>query len=179
MIKAMSRSEKNIYADLEYLGGADGFVEDILEVIESIKLFDDFGVDEIRVLCHYMDCYAAPRDYILLEEGADGDFLLLVLNGSVSVKKKISDQESTTIADVGIGDLLGEMSLIDGRPRYATCSCDLPTDFAVLTRGGLNEILVHHPRLGNKFLLTLLHLICVRLRDTCDRALPVARGGTV
>ena len=47
------------------------------------------ALDEIKSLCFYMDCYRAPADYTLLEEGADGDYLMLVLSGSVRVEKLI------------------------------------------------------------------------------------------
>ncbi len=175
----MNELRKNIYSDLEYLGSAEGYVEDILEVIEHTQLFEDFGLDELKALCHYMSCYAAPRDYTLLEEGAEGNFLLLILSGSVSVKKLIFRHGVKVIAEAGVGDTLGEMSLVDGRPRFASCSTNSPTDFAVLTHDSLNEILVHHPRLGNKFLLVLLHLMAARLRDTCDRFLPSVYGAII
>ncbi|MGB2832641.1 MAG: cyclic nucleotide-binding domain-containing protein [Methylotenera sp.] len=175
----MLKLKENIYFDLEFLGSAEKYVENIMGVIEHIKLFEDFALDEIKSLCFYMDCYRAPADYTLLEEGADGDYLMLVLSGSVRVEKLIFRQGIRTIANVGVGDSLGEMSLIDGRPRFASCSTNEPTDFAVLTHDALNEILVHHPRLGNKFLLVLLQLMAARLRDTCDRFLPGVNGAII
>jgi CRP-like cAMP-binding protein len=150
-----------------------------VEIINHIGLFEDFNLDELNVLCHYMNCYAASRNCTLLEEGADGDFLLLILSGSVSVSKLISPQETKVIAEAKIGDTLGELSLIDGRPRFASCHTNTPTDFAVLTRESLNEILVHHPRLGNKFLLVLLQRMAVRLRETCDRFLSSDYSGII
>ena len=170
---------RNIFASLECLGSAEGFVDDILEIIEHIKLFEDFTQDEVKVLCHYMTCYAAPRDFTLLEEGAEGDFLLLILSGSVRMNKLIFRHGVKMIAEAGVGDTLGEMSLVDGRPRFASCFANVPTDFAVLTREGLNQILIHHPRLGNKFLLVLLQLMTERLREACDRYLPSFYGAIV
>ncbi|MCX8133715.1 MAG: hypothetical protein N3D18_07105, partial [Roseococcus sp.] len=62
--------------------------------------------------------------------------------------------------------ILGEMSLIDGEHRFATCTAITPTRFAALCRIDLNEIIALHPRLANKFLFQLLHIIVGRLRDT-------------
>ena len=70
----MLKLKENIYFDLEFLGSAEKYVENIMGVIEHIKLFEDFALDEIKSLCFYMDCYRAPADYTLLEEGADGDY---------------------------------------------------------------------------------------------------------
>ncbi len=166
-----------MYNDIENLGMADKFVDDILEIINHIKLFEGFSVDEVRVLCHYMECYAAPRNYTLLQEGDDGDYLLLLLSGGVEVRKRMPGQGEKLIAEIGVGATLGEMSMIDGNPRYASCITTVPTDFAIFKRESLNDILVQMPRLGNKFLLILLQLMTSRLRNTCERFLPTGVYG--
>jgi CRP-like cAMP-binding protein len=168
----MINLENKMYADIEYLGNAEGFLDDILENIDEIKLFEGFNTDEIKVLSHHMQCYAAPRDYSLIEEGGEGNFLLLVLTGSVNIVKIVPGHGVKQIAEVGTGVTLGELSLIDGRPRFATCITSAPTDFAVLTRDSLNELLIHYPRLANKFLLVLLKIMTIRMRETSDRFLP-------
>jgi CRP-like cAMP-binding protein len=76
------------------------------------------------------------------------------------------------MAKIGPGSTLGEMTLLDGKPRFASCITLEPTDFAVLTRAGLNEILMQMPRVGNKLLLILLQMMTTRLRDTCNLFLP-------
>lgn len=170
----MTGLENKMYLDIESLGNAEGFLDDILENIDDIKLFEGFNEDELKVLCHFMQCYAAPREYTLLKEGGDGAFLLLILTGSVNVVKAVAGHGVKHIAEVGAGASLGELSLIDGRPRFATCITNVPTDFAVLTRNSLNELLIHYPRLASKFLLVLLQIMTVRMRETTDRFLPVA-----
>ncbi|MGB4812473.1 MAG: cyclic nucleotide-binding domain-containing protein [Methylophilaceae bacterium] len=167
----MLNLNKNMYSDLEFLGSAERYVESLRGVIEHIKLFEDFSFEEIKTLSFYLHCYRAPANYTLLEEGAEGDYLVLILRGSARVDKLVFKQGITKIADVKIGAVLGEMSLIDGRPRFASCVTTEATDFAVLTHDALNEVLVHHSRLGNKFLLVLLQLMAQRLRETSDKFL--------
>jgi CRP/FNR family transcriptional regulator, cyclic AMP receptor protein len=90
----------------------------------------------------------------------------------VDVVKLVPGGDSIRIAKVGPGQTLGEMSLIDGQPRSATCIADEPVDFALLTRAALNEILMVHPRLGNKILLLLSSLLTERLRHAIGVAMP-------
>jgi CRP-like cAMP-binding protein len=71
------------------------------------------------------------------------------------------------------------MSLIDGQRRFASCITTQPTDFAVLTRQRLNDILADHPRLATKLLLVLLQLITARLRDSTNRMLPTILGDLI
>ncbi|MDI1360984.1 cyclic nucleotide-binding domain-containing protein [Methylotenera sp.] len=161
----MKREIMELHPDLVYLGGADQYEEEIFEIIEDIKLFETFSLDEVRTLCQLMHCYAAPKDMTLLKEGDAGDFLILILTGNVEVTKTISTGEVKLISQVGVGATLGEMSMIDGCPRFASCVTVLPTDFAVLTRETLNDVLLQMPRLGNKLLLTLLQTMSIRLRE--------------
>ncbi|ABE50193.1 MULTISPECIES: Crp/Fnr family transcriptional regulator [Methylobacillus] len=165
-----------MYPDLVHLGGADKYFEEILEIVNKIKLFGDFSNEEVRYLCSYMQCYAAPRDCQLLTEGDPGDYLLLILTGEVNVIKDIPNKGIQTIAKVGAGAIIGEMSMIDGMPRSASCVASLPTDFAVLSRDALYQLLANMPKLGNKVLIRLLQLLTARFRESYDRILPKTLG---
>lgn len=160
-----------LYRDLNYLGGAAAYAEEIWEVIRNGELFGGFNRPEIDVLCQFLHCFAAPRDVALLEEGDDGDYVLIVLSGNVAVRKLGPKDEPITIATAGPGSSLGEMSLVDGERRSASCVATEPVDFAVMTRADLNEMMVTHPRLANQFLIKLLQILVGRLRDTSVRML--------
>lgn len=162
----------NTYLDIQCLYGADGYFDEIVAIIDHIHLFEDLNKEEVKALCSFMTCYAAPRGYTLLSEGQSGDYLLLILTGKVEVVKSVGDVDMKSLAKIGPGGTLGEMSLVDGKPRFASCITLEPTDFAVLTRAGLNEILMQMPRIGNKLLLILLQMMVTRLRDTCNNLLP-------
>lgn len=157
------------------LGSASRYHEEILEIADRIWLFDDLREAEISLLCAKMHCYAARRGQALLREGDSGDFLIIILTGEVSVIKRAEGQDKL-IANVRPGAALGEMSLIDGMPRFATCIAREPTDFAVLSRSDLHDLTVLNPTLGNKVLLMLLQLLTRRLRDTSEKLLPFITG---
>jgi CRP-like cAMP-binding protein len=119
-----------------------------------------------------MECFSAKRGDVIMKECDDGDFLGIILTGEVTVFKNSADGEAKQLAVVGPGASLGEMSLINGKPRFATCIAKEPTDIAVLTRDTIYDILVLHPSLGNKVLLILLQITSQRLRETSSRLLP-------
>lgn len=160
-----------LYRNLNYLGGAAVYAEEIWEVIRNGPLLGGFSRPEIDVLCQFLHCFAAPRDAILLEEGDEGDYVLIVLSGHVEVRKLGPKTESIAIATAGPGSSLGEMSLVDGERRSASCVATEPVDFAVMTRTDLNELMMAHPRLANKFLIKLLQILVDRLRETSVRML--------
>ena len=126
-----------------------------------------------------MECFGAATHTTILDEGDSGDFMLIVLTGAIDVVKAYGTNDHKIVAHVSPGGVVGEMSLIDGQHRFASCITTQPTDFAILTRSALNEILIDHPRLGNKFLLILLQLMTSRLRDATTRMLPTIVGTSV
>lgn len=154
------------------LGSASRYEDEIFGIIDHISLFDDLRPAEVSDLCARMECFCAKRDDVIMREGEDGDFLVIVLTGEVEVVKQSKNGAERQLAIVGPGASLGEMSLINGKPRFATCVATEPTDIAVLTRDTIYDILVLNPSLGNKFLLILLQITSQRLRETSDRLLP-------
>ncbi len=167
----MTENFNQIYSDLEDLGTADGFIDEILEISQHISLFNAFSEDEIRAVCHYMRCFAAPRHYALIEEGMADNHLLMVLTGTAEMKH-VSVDGCEVITELAAGSIIGEVAMIDGKTQLAGCVTTKPVDFAVLTQAGLNKLLVQAPRLGNKLLLALLQLLSSRLRENDKRFSP-------
>lgn len=163
----MTDSVEYMYGDLEPLGTADLYLDEILEIVHQIHLFDGFSQEEITAVCQHMKCYAAPGNYVILQEGMAGVGLILVLTGAAQEFGK-HEMNST---EVRPGTCLGEASFIDGKPNMTSYIATVPTDFALLSRESLNAILLEYPRLGNKLLLRISHIIASRLRDANHQAL--------
>jgi CRP-like cAMP-binding protein len=161
-----------LFPELENLGAAMDFIDGIYEVVEHIPLFGGFSYPDIERLSAYMECFGAPAGTALLEEGQDGDWLILLLTGSIEVVKKDEQGVARPIAIAGPGSTVGEMSLIDGRKRNASCITLEPTDFAVLTRSALNSMLAGHSDLCARLLLVLLTEMTSRLRAANERLMP-------
>ena len=68
---------------------------------------------------------------------------------------------------------LGEMSMIDGEPRFATCIASQLTVFAVLTRDSMAKIILDDRSLGSKILINMVTMLSLRLRQTSARLLRV------
>lgn len=149
---------------IEPLGDATPFVERIHEIIAAIRLFDDFEGREIETLARYMRCYRAAQGTEFIHEGEAGDFMLLILDGSAEVVKQDARGLPQVLATVGPGKTLGEMSLIDGEPRFSSCVALAPLVFGVLDRASLSRLVTEEPHLGVKLLMELLMLLNQRLR---------------
>ncbi|MCX7164084.1 MAG: cyclic nucleotide-binding domain-containing protein [Betaproteobacteria bacterium] len=156
---------------VEFLGDAMPFVGRISEIIEVIQLFEDFEPDELEGLARYMRCYRAPLGTEIIREGDEGDFMMLVLDGSIEIVKKDVRGLPQIMGTAGPGKTLGEMSLIDGEPRFASCIALDKVEVAVLDRESLSRIIADEPRIGVKLMMELLMLLNQRLRGVSAQLL--------
>ena len=156
---------------LEHLGDATKFSPQIHALIPKCDLLENFSPAEVRLLAHFMDVYQAALGTEIIREGEGGDFMLMLIEGSVEVHKRDRWNTSQLIAVVEAGKTLGEMSMIDGEPRFATCIAAQPTVLAVLDRENLARIIVEQPMLGAKILMELVLMLSQRLRSTSGRLL--------
>jgi CRP-like cAMP-binding protein len=63
-----------------------------------------------------------PRGTVLFREGEPGREMYVVQHGRVTVSKKVGEVEKI-LAAMGPGEFLGEMSILNNRPRSATATC--------------------------------------------------------
>jgi len=156
-------------AHLEHLGDASRYSEQMHTLIPNCPLLENFSLPEIRLLAFFMQAYRVRPGAEIIREGDAGDFMLMVLEGRVEVRKRDRWNQMQVIADVDPGRTLGEMSMIDGEPRFATCVAIEPVVVGVLQRESLARIIVEQPMLGAKILMELVVMLSQRLRATSDR----------
>jgi CRP/FNR family transcriptional regulator, cyclic AMP receptor protein len=156
---------------LESLGDATEFASQIHALIPKCRLLENFLPDEVQALADFMDVYRAEPGVEIIREGDGGDFMLMIIEGKVEVHKRDRWNTPQLLAVVEAGRTLGEMSMIDGQPRFATCIAVEPTLVAVLDRENLARIIVEQPLLGAKVLMELVLMLSQRLRATSGRLL--------
>lgn len=153
------------YRSLLYLGDGLAFATRIRDVIGHHRLFGEFSHEDISRLAPHLACYRAPSGTVILEENEPGHFLVILISGLVEVSKRGKDGNAHGIGIIGPGHILGEMSMLDGKPRSATCIAADDAVFAVLDRASFSNLLEDDAHLANKLLLDIALLLTQRLRD--------------
>ncbi len=116
----------------------------------------------------------APRDHLfsygvtkrygagetIFERGDAGDSKMLVLSGRIRIGNVQANGKEAIINYAEPGDLLGEVALLDGKPRSAAAVAVEPCELFVLRRRELSAVLDAHPALTGR----LLEVLCERLR---------------
>ena len=151
------------------LGEATQYAAQMNTLIQRSPLFENFNLAEIRLLSHFMTAYQAAQGVEVIGEGQSGDFMMLLLEGSIEVFRRDRWNAQRLIAVLQPGQTVGEMSMIDGEPRFATCVAADPCLVTVLTREALARIILEQPVLGAKILMELVLMLSQRLRQTSQK----------
>ena len=81
----------------------------------------------------------------IIHEGTTGSNAYLLLSGSVEVYKKVGD-EKLVLSRLVKGNIFGEMSLVDDKPRSATIVALEDTEVRILSRERFETMLEQNPR---------------------------------
>jgi CRP/FNR family cyclic AMP-dependent transcriptional regulator len=101
------------------------------------------------------------RGSTLFNEGERSDRVVILLSGRVKVSYFTEDGREVVLAIRSSGDILGELSALDGEPRSATATAIEPVEGLVLAAGQFRDFLCARPRVA----LLLLEMLSRRLRD--------------
>ncbi len=138
----------------------------IAAMLENAQMFKDLEWSQIEALSGYMQIYRAAPGAVLFREGDKGDFMCVVLEGKLEVRKEDNQHVDKVVSTVLAGRSLGEMTIVDGEPRSATAVAVAPSTLAVLTQENFLLIMRDKPALSAKLLLKIAQLLSQRLRLT-------------
>lgn len=133
-------------------------------MIADTLLFADFAWNDIEILAGYMQCYQTSTGTIIFKEGQAGNYMCLLIKGQVEILKEGQDGRPQRIVLITQGKTVGEMSLIDGEPRSATCIATQSSVLLLLTKDNYSRIIKERPTLAVHILAKLAKLMSQRLR---------------
>lgn len=113
-----------------------------------------------------------PAGAALFSAGDDSNtgYMLLVLEGDVSVDTgNAGGAAKVDISVLGPGALLGELALIDGGPRSATCTAVTAVTAAGLSAGGLQRLTETQPQVAAKLAIYIARNAADRLRALSEQ----------
>jgi CRP/FNR family cyclic AMP-dependent transcriptional regulator len=140
-----------------------------LEVMARIPLFKDFDDVELDEVARIAIKEKFRAGDIVFNEGDKGDKFYIILQGSVDVTKRISDNETQTLVTLKPGDYFGEMSLIDEAPRSAGIRAKEDLTLLSISRHDLELLLNASSSISSKIYIFFVQTLVKRLRDTNEK----------
>jgi CRP-like cAMP-binding protein len=127
---------------------------------------------EARTVVAYMQPHRIAEGTTFIREGdkEHTDFMLLLLDGEVTIETiVVSRTEPITMTVLGPGSIIGEMGILDGAPRSASCTATTDLRCAILSRDALNRLMNDDPRTAAKLLLAVSTRIAGRMRENQEK----------
>jgi serine/threonine protein phosphatase PrpC len=132
-----------------------------VEVLRHMPLFRHLSYKEILRVLSVTKVVDFNTGDEILREGEPGDNMFILLKGKVRLHK-----DGAFVTQLGPGAHLGEMALVDKRPRSVSASAEDRTRALVLRRQEFNDIIRNEPRLSVKLLWSFVQVLAQRLRKT-------------
>ena len=105
-------------------------------LLKTVQLFQTLPGEEISRIAHITQEMHLPAKTPLFKEGDHGDSLFIILDGKIRIHKR-----DKTIAQLGKGDCLGEMALLDQEPRSADATTEEDAILLQITQEGFYELM--------------------------------------
>ncbi|MDP8960136.1 MAG: ATP-binding protein [Actinomycetota bacterium] len=130
----------------------------VFDLLAQRPEFAGVPQDVLRQVVAHAHVFDVPAHGCLLEEGSPPDAVYVVVEGEFEVTRRVEDRE-LPMGRLGPGDVLGEMALLEDRPRSASASAVVDSMVAEIGRDGFTELLGYAP-----FVLAMLKTVRNRTR---------------
>ncbi|MEN8190178.1 MAG: DUF4388 domain-containing protein [Thermodesulfobacteriota bacterium] len=139
----------------------------VLRGLDMFEALDDDALSDLTVL---LDLKSFPIDKVIIKKGDPGTHLYIVLQGKVAVMAS----DGSRIAEIGVGEVFGEMSLLSGEPVSSSIYTISPTQVALLSMKNFKHVLRKYPLLQ----LFLLRMLVDRAQKMTLKSGNIASGMT-
>lgn len=141
-----------------------------LEIFKDILLFRDLTPAQLTKLSRICQkVRTAPGD-LVFNAGSAGDALYVLRSGRVAVVKPgEAGEPEETVAELGAGDVFGEMALFGRETRSATIRALEDCRLFRLKRDYFTQLLEEDHDLALKLYRRINAILTDRLRETTDR----------
>jgi CRP/FNR family transcriptional regulator, cyclic AMP receptor protein len=109
-----------------------------------------------------------PAGAVLFVEGDPAHEALVLLSGAVKVSVGSTEGKEIVLEVFEAGALLGELSVIDGKPRSATVTALEPVEVLAVASISFNDFLDRHPKVLRRLLIDVIGRLRSRVRHQLE-----------
>lgn len=117
---------------------------DLVHFLNQQPWCESLTLREVQTLIDYTELCNVSKGDVIADIGEVGDSLYFVIEGEASLF--VEDQGEAEVGRIPSGELVGEMSFFDRRPRSVRMRATAPdTQLLKLTRKKYNRLRLEHP----------------------------------
>lgn len=127
------------------------------EKLNGVAFFEGFSPDELQRVAELAEDVEAEQGATLIDQGRVGLECYVILEGTAAVY--LGDEY---IATLDAGSIVGEMALVDHRPRSATVVAETPLKLIAFDTKAFKKLLEEMPKAHDR----VMELLSTRFRAT-------------
>ena len=133
------------------------------------KYMSHLDKDAVERLERFFQFASVPPNRDVIRQGEYGNFMVVLLNGTIAVDRLQPWGEQLRLAETRPGDILGEMSLLDSGIRFSACTTLTDCEIAVLSAEAMDDMMSKDPQLAASLIALLARKLSLRLRVVSAR----------
>lgn len=121
-----------------------------LDILRQIPMFSQFSAEALGEIAVVMQLRCLAVGEVLFDQGESGDELFIVQEGSLAIYVPGADlpAEAPPLRVLTSGEVLGEMALIDRKPRSLSARALTASGVLVLSGDEFRRLLQTHPEMA-------------------------------
>ena len=128
---------------------------------DPLAIFAALDASDVALIQAHVHEETFPANQVIFEDNAPGDCLYIVKSGRLQVSKTLANGQEHTLAELGPGEMFGEMALLENQPRSARVVTCTPAHLWVMSRQTFEMLMAQHPIV----VVQLLKTVSTRLRE--------------
>jgi CRP-like cAMP-binding protein len=137
---------------------------ELIEILSSVEIFDGLKPDELSQVAQICRERRLHPGETITRQGDAGDELYIVTEGFVEVSLGEASS-SRVVVNLGSGQIIGEMALVDQGPRSATVRAVVePTAVQIIRRGDFERLCRGNYKIGYTVMRNIAADLSFKLR---------------
>ena len=128
-------------------------------LLSDVESFEGFSDDDLRRVVELGDEVEVPAGAVVVDQGDPGTNCFVIVSGTASVYVR-----GEYVASSGPGSMVGEIALVDRRPRTATVVADTDLDLIRFDSTAFRTLLDEMPKASER-VMTVLRARLARSTD--------------
>jgi CRP/FNR family transcriptional regulator, cyclic AMP receptor protein len=130
-----------------------------IDALKGTKLAAELDPAQIAVLADLIEVRDLKQGDVLVREGTSDNHLFVVLAGVIGAVKNAGTPDAVTFNTFAAGDLVSELSSLDGSQRYASVIALGDVRVIELERERLESLLDSHPQIVYRVMRAIIRFV--------------------
>jgi len=147
------------------------------EFLRRVPLFTELSLEELKYVQSMCERVRFPSGTRLIVQGEPGESLFVIARGRASITRTRPDGTEAQLGELGPGDHVGDMSLVDDAPTSANVVATEDVNAYRLRHSRLRDVMQANERIQLRVYRVFIQSLLDRMRKTNERLDRMAASG--